>query len=250
MKDLQTLIAEYNADHNADVTHVLRGEGFLTLYAATEMAVFVEVHQEGQEVQSLVISLEVFDKSLGRNNGTDADIKPVTSDDEPEYAVMVSSEACPDGEEYQGGFADLEEAEAFLSSMAEPAEENGFRVVVSNERHHFSMRGDRFTRLWIIGKNGDLDGSKRKLESLQMFDDLLQVSTYDAVHGTTARAVLKSVLPRINPIVSETLTRKLDDRHLKLCFSRYYSRQVIVSYGYNQMQSYCDLDCSWFEIEF
>ena len=250
MKDLKTLIAEYNVKHNADVTHVLTGEDFVTLYAVTDAVVFVEVHREGHEVQSLVISIAVFEKSLGRNNGTDADIKPVASDDKPEYAVMVSSETCPNGEEYQGGFSDLEEAEAFLSSMAELAEENGFMVVVSNEHHHFSMRGDRFTRLWIIDKNGDLDGSKRKLESLQMFDDLLQVSTYDAVHGTTARAVLKSVLPRINPIVSETLTRKLDDRHLKLCFSRYYSRQVIVSYGYNQMQSYCDLDCSWFEIEF
>ena len=63
MKDLKTLIAEYNAKHNADVTHVLKGEDFLTLYAVTDAVVFVEVHQEGFETQNLVISLNVFEKS-------------------------------------------------------------------------------------------------------------------------------------------------------------------------------------------
>lgn len=89
MKDLKTLIAEYNANHNADVTHVLTGEDFVTLYAVTDAVVFVEVHQKGHEVQSLVISLAVFDKSLSRNNDSDADIKPVQADPETDLNTPI-----------------------------------------------------------------------------------------------------------------------------------------------------------------
>jgi len=181
MKDLKTLIAEYNAKHNADVTHVLKGEDFLTLYAVTDAVVFVEVHQEGFDTQNLVISLNVFEKAIGRNNGTDTDIKSVEAEPKIEKSVV-------------------------------------------------------------------------KLGSLRMVDDLLNVKTTDLMHKTTAKAVLEAVLPYVMQLWGKLSVKEyeriLDDKHLALCFSRYYPKQLIISFGYPQDKLYFDLDRAWFNVEF